>query len=138
MLERTRVLGEDLIKALERMDEVLASHDGPKGHKWKEQDWREHATRAIAHLANAVLNVEDGTEIEASHGVIRALMALQRILDDNTVSRRLCADHIQVHSSMSFSFRPGALKTNAATQTIVRDRQLCLKHDIIDCLACED
>lgn len=94
MLERTRLLGPELILALERADEVLSSHDSDKRHAWKSQSSIEHASRAIAHLANAILNKEDGTEIEAAHGVIRAIMALQVYFNENESSaHRLCASH---------------------------------------------
>jgi hypothetical protein len=92
MLERTRLLGPELIHALERADEVLSAHDNNKGHKWETQTWREHAERAIKHLQLALDNAEDGTEIEAAHGCIRAVMALEKIVS-SFVPRRLCKSH---------------------------------------------
>lgn len=90
---RTRILGPDLIIGLERADEVLDAHENNKGSKWKQQDWQEHLRRAIIHLTNALSNSEDGTEQEAAHGTIRALMALTKIRECGNVIHRLCAEH---------------------------------------------
>lgn len=93
MLGRTRILGEELVKALERVDELLEAHDQNKGHAWLAQPWKLHIGKAIAHLANALVNQEDGVEIEASHGACRAIMGLRMILDDPNVEHRLCHEH---------------------------------------------
>jgi hypothetical protein len=94
MTERTCILGEELEKAIERADEVLAAHDTDKGRAWEDKDWKEHFRRAIAHLTNALCNAKDGSEIEASHGTVRAIMGLRQLLktipeDD----RKACASH---------------------------------------------
>lgn len=90
---RTRLLGPDLIQGLERADEVLDAHENNKGSKWKLQEWQEHLRRAIIHLTNALSNSEDGTEQEAAHGTVRALMALTKIRECDGVIHRLCAEH---------------------------------------------
>lgn len=93
MLERTRILGSELIRGLERADEVLASHDNNKQHAWLQQSWEEHLRRAIVHLRNAAAGAADGTMIECSHGVVRALMGLTLMFEDRSVSANLCASH---------------------------------------------
>lgn len=93
MRQRTRIFTEDLIAGLERADEVLESHDNNKGQVWKQQTWEEHVRRAVIHLTNALANSEEGTEIEASHGTIRALMALTKICKSDVVIHRLCSEH---------------------------------------------
>ena len=93
MIERTRILGPELVSGLERMDEVLQSHEGKKKQKWKTQTWREHAERAIKHLQLALDDAEDGTEIEAAHGAVRALMAITFIRTDMRIEPHLCAEH---------------------------------------------
>jgi hypothetical protein len=102
MLERTRLLGPELIAALERADEVLSSHDSAKRHAWRDQSFEEHATRAIIHLGNAILNKDDGMEIEASHGVIRAVMALEQIIRNAVLEqtpRKLCSSHAKFEAA---------------------------------------
>lgn len=94
MQERTRILGSELVAALERADAALEAHDRGKAHLWLSQDWREHAARAIVHLGNALLNNEDGTEIEAAHGAVRALMALTKIVSDEKVKHLSCSTHV--------------------------------------------
>ena len=93
MKDRTRILGPELVDALARVDELLEAHDSDKGHKWLEQTWQEHLLRAIVHFSVAIRNAEDGTETEAAHGACRALMGLQKILQDPEIERKLCKLH---------------------------------------------
>ena len=88
-----------MIEAMERLDEVFEAHETDKKGAWQNQEWQTHAGRAIRHLLNAIQGQCDPHEQELSHGLCRALCALQQfitvssIMGGSLAERNLCADH---------------------------------------------
>lgn len=95
MLNRTRVLGPEMIDAMERLDEVFEAHETDKRGAWQKQGWEIHAGRAIRHLLNAIQGQCDPVEQELSHGLCRALCSLQQYIATRgpLAERHLCAEH---------------------------------------------
>lgn len=79
--------------ALDRVQEVCDAHNDAKVNEWRGQAWRKHFRKAIAHLALALTNEEDGSHIEGAHGATRALMGLELLLEDPNIKKKWCESH---------------------------------------------